>query len=517
MAEMPFVIWDRCGSGSMLPDTKGAEIKGGIQMKKRTLTLMLALAMASTLSMSAAAGDEDYDFYIFNGKGEIADSLQAAVDQYSAETGQTVKLFTLGSGTDSTDILRQELQSKHAPAIFTIQDAQRLIEFVEGGYAMDLSTAADEGFAAFAAEIPESFYLTQDGTVNYGVPYNIEGYGYVVDKDLLSEMIGADNVDAFLEAYQTASYDDFVAMVDAMDAFIKEGTAGTFALSGTEFTLAAEKGELSSSLEGVFSVAGAERWTYGDHLVNVAIDAVYKDSLASAAATQETLEAGRGAWIAYAKLADVLTSHATMERGPELITATSGSYDMQIQNFANHKAVFVKQGNWCYNQIIAANESVGDNLTFIPIKLPITDEEITAEGLTAEHMNSSIPVFVPMYYAINAKASDEEKACAEQFLAWLNTTETGLGFIVNDMAFIPFNADPATTSAGYSLGDSILSYVQAGKTITNAYAGCPATWATNTFGQYMLENWVCKTEWGEDAYDQIADFLINSWVEAAGM
>ena len=487
-------------------------------MKKKLLTMTMALALAAAaLPVTALAEDGDYDFYIFNGKGEIADSLQAAVDKYSEETGQTIRLFTLGSGTDSTEMLRQELQSDHAPALFTIQDAQRMVEYVEGGFAMDLSTAADADFAAFAETIPENFYLTQDGEINYGVPYNIEGYGYIVDTVLLGELIGADNVDAFIEAYKTAPYEDFENMVTVLDDYIKNGTAGTISMGGTDFALAEEKGELASQLVGVFSVAGSERWTYGDHLVNVAIDAVYSDSLAAAAATPETLEAGRGAWEAYAKLADVLTSHATTERGPELINSTSNSYDMQIQNFANHKAVFVKQGNWCYNQIIAANESIGETLTFLPIKLPVTDDQITAEGLTADYMNSSIPVFVPMYYAINAKVSDHEKECAEQFLTWLNTTDEGLSFVINDMAFIPFNADPATISAGYSLGDSILSYVQAGQTITNAYAGCPATWATNTFGQYMMENWVNTAEWPEDAYTQIADNLISSWEETAGM
>ena len=487
-------------------------------MKLKNLALTMAISLAAlAIPMTVSAESGDYDFYIFNGKGEIADSLQAAVDAYSAETGQTVKLFTLGSGVDSTEMLRTELASKNPPAIFTIQDAQRLVEFVEGRYAMSFEDAVTDEFKAFAETIPESFYLTQDGTVNYGVPYNIEGYGYIVDKALLAELVGEENVDPFIEAYKTASYEDFEGMVLALDDYIKNGNAGSFALSGTEFALAAEKGELASQLVGVFSVAGAERWTYGDHLVNVAIDAVYKDSLAAAAADPDTLEAGRGAWEAYAKLADILTAHGTTERGPELINSTSNSYDMQVQNFANHKAVFVKQGNWCYNQLIAANESVGENLTFIPIKMPITDDAITAEGLTAEHMNSSIPVFVPMYYTINAKADDHAKECAEQFLTWLNTTEEGLSFIVNDMAFIPFNADPATTSAGYSLGDSILSYVKEGKTITNAYAGCPATWATNTFGQYMMENWVNKAEWDEDAYSQIADYLISSWEEAAGM
>lgn len=155
-------------------------------------------------------------------------------------------------------------------------------------------------------------------------------------------------------------------------------------------------------------------------------------------------------------------------------------------------------------------------MTFLPIKLDVTDEDLTS-GVTAEHMNSSIPVFVPSYYCINAKCSDEEKEAAEKFLVWLNTTETGLKYVVEDCAFIPYNADPAVTSAGYSLGDSILAYVNEGQTITNAYAGLPANYATYTLGAQMLENYVNNAEWSESAYSDIADFVISSWEEAAGL
>lgn len=48
-----------------------------------------------------------------------------------------------------------------------------------------------------------------------------------------------------------------------------------------------------------------------------------------------------------------------------------------------------------------------------------------------------------------------------------------------------------------SLGDSILSYVKEGKTITNAYAGMPASYATFTLGAHLLENYVNTAEWPE--------------------
>ena len=90
-------------------------------------------------------------------------------------------------------------------------------------------------------------------------------------------------------------------------------------------------------------------------------------------------------------------------------------------------------------------------------------------------------------------------------------------YVIEECSFIPYNADPDVTSAGYSLGDSILSYVKEGKTITNAYAGMPANYATYTLGAHLLENYVNTAEWPETAYSDIADFIVSSWSEAAGL
>ena len=291
--------------------------------------------------------------------------------------------------------------------------------------------------------------------------------GYIVDTEMLAALFGEDQVEAFIAAFKTATYEEFEAMVHTLTAYIKEGTAGTVKLSGQEFALATEKTGKAASLEGVFSVAGSEKWTYGDHMINVAIDAVFENSVAASEATMEQLEAGKGAFEAYAKALDLKTSNATTERGPELINATTNGYDPAVATFANSKALFFKNGNWCYTNIEKANADIVDTLTFLPIKMPFTQDDIKVEGLTVEHMASSIPVFVPNYYCINDKVSDEEKELAQEFLVWLNTSEEGQKFVVEDMAFIPYNADPATTSAGYSLGDSIISYMAEGNTLTN--------------------------------------------------
>ena len=493
--------------------------------KKKILSMVLAgiltTGMLAGCGGSGDSGDssgskKDYDLYIFNTKGENADAMEAAANAFGEEKGVKVKVFSLGSGTNSDDTLRTEMNSKNKPAIFSCMNSQALVEWVEGGFAMDLSKATNEDFKKLVSEIPESFNLT-DGSANYGIPYNVEGYGYIVDTEMIAALFGEDKVEAFLSAFKTATYDEFESAVKTLQAYIKEGTAGSVILSGQEFALAAEKTGKAASLEGVFSVAGSEKWTYGDHFVNIAVDAIFKDSQAASQATKKELEAGKGAFEAYAKALDLKTSNATTERGPELINASTNGYDPSVATFANSKAIFLKQGNWAYENIKKANADIVDTLTFLPIKMPFAQDDIKVEGLTVEHMLESIPVFVPNYYCINDKVSDKEKELAQEFLVWLNTSEEGQKFVVQDMAFIPYNADPSKTSAGYSLGDSIISYMSEDKTLTNAYAGAQVGWATENFGLHMMENYLNTAKWSETAYGDIADYAISSWSEMAGL
>ncbi len=470
----------------------------------------------ATAATTKAPVDGKFDFYIFNTKGENADALQAAVDAYSAETGQSIKVFSLGSGTNSDDALNTEMNSSNMPTIFSIMNLQALKGWVEGGYALDLSQAADPDFKAMADAIPSNLYLTNDSVTNYGIPYNVEGYGYVVDKLMLADLFGADNVDSVLADIKTATYAEWEALVLAVDAYIQSGTAASVTLSGNAHALAAAKGELASKLTGVFATAGSQTWTYGDHFLNVAIDAVFADASAAANATPEQLDSLKGPLLAYAKALDLKTSHAAgtdaaLPRGPEFINTTTASYDASVQLLADHKALFLKQGNWVYGNIEKVNAEIVKTLTFLPVKMPFTADDIKASGLTVEKMSQSIPVFVPNYYAINAKSSAEEQQKAEAFLVWLNTSDAGKKFVVEDMAFIPYNADPATTTLPNSLGQSILEYLATGDTITNAYAGAPANWAGATVGLKVMESYLTKETWTDADYEAIANYAIDQW------
>ena len=506
-------------AAALLAGTAGACTNSN-KASNQTTAAQNGAAAETTAAATAPAADGAYDFYIFNTKGENADALQAAVDAYSAKTGQNIKVFSLGSGTNSSDALNTEMNSENMPTIFSIMNIQELKTWTEGGFALDLSKATNADFKALVDAIPSSLYLTNDGATNYGIPYNVEGYGYIVDTEMLADLFGADAAANVLKDIKTATYTEWEALIVAIGAYIKDGTAATVTLSGNSYALAAQKGELASKLTGVFSTAGSQTWTYGDHMLNVAIDCVFANSAAAASATPEQLDLLKGPFLAYAKALDLKTTYAagadgSLVRGPEFINTTTAGYDAEVQLFADHKAVFMKQGNWVYGNIQKVNADVVDTLTFVPVKMPFTDADIQVPGMTVDSVSRSIPVFVPNYYAINAKSSAEEQEKAEAFLVWLNTTEEGQKFVIEDMAFIPYNADPAVTKLSNSLGQSILEYMSTKDTITNAYAGAPTNWSGLTVGQKVMENYLTKEAWEEQDYQDIADYAIAQWKDMA--
>lgn len=78
---------------------------------------------------------------------------------------------------------------------------------------------------ALYENLPDTMRLQFDGEGNYGIPYKF-------------------------------------------DRYIKGEGDGSFTLNGRVYKTQAKKGGLTSGLNGVFSIAGAEKWTYGNHFGN---------------------------------------------------------------------------------------------------------------------------------------------------------------------------------------------------------------------------------------------------------
>ncbi len=454
--------------------------------------------------------------YIFNSKGENAKEFEAMCEAYTAETGVPTKPFSVGAGTDASEPLRAQMNSNTPPAIFSIMGVKELPEWQQSGTALDLTTVEDSEFKSIVEGIPENMRLTTDGKASYGIPFNVEGYGYMVDSQMLDDLFGANSHEALLKDLRTCSYEDFTKLCEAIDQYVATPSAAKVTVNGNEYTFQADKTGLAKNLTGVFAFAGSEKWTYGDHAINIAINTVFSSPIQAADASDEQLDQLKEPFVAYAKMLDFVTQHVGglkghATRGRDLINASSFGYDQSIQMYADSNAVFLQQGNWASANIGKVNQDVANRSSFIPLKCPVTDDMIKT-GKTAAEFNSSIPVYVPNYYAVNAKVSEEIQQEAINFLKWMQKTENVNKYIVGMFKAVPYNASENIEMED-ALGSSIMSYVKEGRTLSDPYNGAPASWSSEVVGKQLMEQYLIKEQWSENDYSDIADFAISKWKE----
>ena len=162
-----------------------------------------AAAEDTTAGDDSSSGVQPADkIQIFQSKVEIQDALQEACDAFQEETGIEVELI----GTTGDDYLQQlkiKLANNQGPTIFS-QGGDTELEDLQG-YCLDVSDL--EFLDSFMDGMTD--YATVDGKV-YGVPYTVEGFGIVYNKDLI-------------DATTLKSTDDFINAIKEQNANGVEG------------------------------------------------------------------------------------------------------------------------------------------------------------------------------------------------------------------------------------------------------------------------------------------------------
>ncbi|MCD8021989.1 MAG: ABC transporter substrate-binding protein [Lachnospiraceae bacterium] len=489
-----------------------------MKAKKVRKTMAAALMALGVCGLATGCGtstvSKDYDLYIYNTKSEIADSIQDLCEIYEEETGVRVKVYTCGT-TEAMETLRSEITSSNYPTVFSINQST-LTEWYEGGYLLEASEMSNEELQAIYDSIPEEMRLQDEDGGNYGIPYNIEGYGLIADTQMICDVFGLEAADDFIEDFRLADYEEFAALVVAIDDYINGNGGETISLNGNTYTTATEKTDATSALNGVFAIAGAEKWTYGNHYVNYALNAVFSNYCATDNATAEQLDELEEPLVKLLSELDFLTGYTaggsgSVSRGSEYINSTITGYDQAVQTFAEGKAMFIKQGNWIYSTVEDVDAEKAGRLVMLPMKVNFEESDITAEGVTVEKMNTSIPEFVSQYYVVNAKATEEEQEIAEAFLVWLYTSETGTDYIVNQFAFVPFNADESV-ELDNPLSNDLIYYMQNDLVLGNDFDAVPNSWGTEVIGAFIQEDLFTDADaWEEDVIRSGVQSAISTW------
>ncbi len=404
--------------------------------KMKRLPLVAGMLSASLLVSTACSNDASEDkkdnasggakgdevvVDMFQFKVEIADQLKALTDQYTKEHPNVkFNIQTVGGGADYGAALKAQFASGNEPDLFNnggYQEAKIWKEKLE-----DLS---DQPWVKDAYETALE-PMTMDGKV-YGQPLNLEGYGFIYNKDLFEK------------------------------AGIKE-------LPKTLSELEAASKKLKDAGITPFSVGYGEWWVIGQHLLNLGFaHQGDPDAFINGLNEGKATIAGNEKFNEVIDLLDV-----TVKYGNKNPLTTD--YNTQVTQFASGETAMMQQGNWTQPMIDKISPDM--NIGFLP--MPISDD---AEA------NDKLQVGVPNNWVVNKNAPEADKEAAKDFLNWMVSSEVGKKALVEDFKFIPAFKTIEAKGVG-PLGEDIVKYSGENKTLSWNWFKFP-NGATQEFGAAM--------------------------------
>ena len=396
----------------------GSTMKEKGSMMNRTVKSAVAVAAIAAMSLgtlaacgSSTSGDDAKGkVYYLNFKPEAADQWAALAKEYTKEKGVDVKVQTAASGTYE-QTLKSEIAKSEAPTLFQVNGPV--------GYQNWKKYTADMSNTDVYKELTNQDVALKDGDKVVGVPYVMETYGLIYNKDILNKYFALDGAKA-TSMDEIDNFDTLKAVADDMQARKDELGFAAFTSAGMD---------------------GSSDWRYKTHLANLPIYFEYQaDGI-------DTTDAIKGTYLDdYKNIFDLYINNSTCD--PAELAGKTG--DDSRNEFLNNEAVFFQNGSWEYNNLVGDGKPFTDeDLTMLPIYIGVGDE--ANQGLCTGTEN---------FWCVNKEASADDIQATLDFMYWCVTSEEGTTAMANDMGFvIPFKkavespnlfvkVDNALTAAG---------------------------------------------------------------------
>ncbi|WP_282937054.1 extracellular solute-binding protein [Paenibacillus sp. RC67] len=428
-------------------------------MKKKIAILSLTTVMLGSLLAGCAksdpapgaagttggdAGAKKVTLKMFQFKVEIAEPLAKLAAEYEkANPGVKIQIDTVGGGSDYGAALMAKFNSGDKPDIFNnggFSDLDKWIEHLE-----DLSDQPWVKDMVPVAKEP----MTKNGKL-YGQPLNLEGYGFLYNKDLFAQA-------GITEVPKTLSQ-----LEDAAKKLQDKG--------------------IQPFVNGY-----GEWWVLGNHFVNIPFAQqpdpnAFIDGLNKGTAKIQG-NAGFENWM---KLFDLQLKYGN--KNP-----LQTDYKTQVTEFATGKAAMTQQGNWTQLQITQTNPNI--KVGFLP--MPISDDAAA---------NDKLPVGVPNNWVINKNSPNKEEA--KKFLNWMVSSDIGKKYITEEFKFIPaFTNIPADEKILGPLAADIIKYSKENKTLSWNWFKFPGGEASSQKFAAAMQAYVAK----QKTKDQMLDEFQKTW------
>lgn len=404
---------------------------------------MVAVAAMSVGALAACGSSSDSSdgkgkVYYLNFKPEVANDWKKLATAYTKETGVKVTVETAASDTYEQQ-LKSEMAKSNAPTLFQVNGPV--------GYANWKDYTADLSGTDIYKELQNQSVALKDGDKVVGVPYVMETYGLIYNKDLLNKYFKLSGAKA--------------TSVDEINSFAK--------LKAVANDIQSRKSELG--VKGAFTSAGFDSssdWRFKTHLANLPLYYEFKeDNITKQPATI------KGTYLPeYKQIFDLYLKDSTTD--PKQLSSKTG--DDATSEFALGQGVFYQNGTWAWSDLQKAGMKA-DQVGMMPIYIGGPDEE--NEGLATGSEN---------YWCVNSKASEADQKATEAFLKWVITSKTGKDMVSQTMGFTtPFKTFSDEKSDN-PLTEAAVADQKSGKTqVSWNFTMMPSEQWKNDLGNALLE------------------------------
>ena len=402
-----------------------------------------------------------------NFKPEVANAYDEIAKAYEQEKGVKVIVETAASG-NYEQTLTAKMGTDEAPTLFQINGPK--------GYANWKNYCADLSDTELYNHLTDKeLAVTVDGKV-YGIPYVVEGYGIIYNKEITDKYFKLDNKATKLNSMEEIK--SFSALKEVVEDMQKN----------------AEK----IGIKGVFattSLKTGEDWRWHTHLANIPVYYEF-DKKNIDLSGNETSKIDFEFSENFKNVFDLYINNSVVDKkilGSKVV-------DESMAEFALGQCAMVQNGNWAWNQIkdIKGNTVKSENIKYLPIYMGIENEE-----------NQGLCIGTENFFAINAKSSEEEQKATEDFIYWLFSSEKGKDFVINKLDLItPFDTFSEKEVPNDPLAQEVVKWMNK-ENINNIpwnFTIFPSQTFKNDFGSALLQY-----AQGTKSWDDVKTTFVNRW------
>ena len=424
---------------------------------------MVAIAAMSVGTLGACGSSSSSDdgkgkVYYLNFKPESNDEWQKLAKDYTKETGVEVKVQTAASGTYE-QTLKSEIAKSEAPTLFQVNGPV--------GYQNWKSYTDDMTDTEPYKQLINKDVALKDGSKVVGVPYAMETYGLIYNKDLLAKYIATDGA-KIKDVKDIDNFDTLKAVADDIQA---------------------KKDQLG--VKGAFTSAGFDSssdWRFKTHLAGLPLYYEFKDdNITKQPATV------KGTYLPeYKNIFDLYLKDSTTE--PTQLSSKTG--DDATSEFSLGEAVFYQNGTWEFSNLTAADKFAmnPDDLAMIPIYCGVDGED--KAGLCCGTENC---------WAVNKNASEEDIKATLDFMNWVVTSDAGTTMLAEQFGPCPFKNAKTPENVFFAQANE---YVANGDyTVTWAFNWTPA----DDDWRAAVVDALSKYTTGNGSWDDVKTAFVEGW------